>query len=1381
MLSLRRRRKTHSWSPVSAQVEVVERRALLSAAAIEHEGIGYFLSETTAQVLRYDIDAESWMTAVDVTSGVGLPSVLHVDSDGLYVAFNKSVFRYGLDGSNETHLLDAARDVLAIHSDGNLLIAHSGGGRVDGAVSLDKDTNAVLDTTDGFQFFYNSTGTSISESTNRIFGRSTGISPADITYLSYDENGNFIRNDGSPYHGDYPGATKTWTFPGGSRVIDSSGTIYSTDSLTYLASLDVAVLDDITFLGNNIPITLSNADDSQLKVYTSGLVPAGKATLQHDGQEVFVNDANAIVFRLESGQWLTEFVPLSDLDPPTPGQPVDPVGLPYTPDQVEVASDGTLLIFSRAHQSIFRWDVQQQIYLDTIPLLGSPQRIAYSAAHDTVYMAYTEGLIRELDLSVANPTEAPFVTLSHGPNGIAVAGEYLLATSGTHAIIDSDGNFIDSEDIGFHGNEYVWSEPNQKFYFIRRGVSPVDLHSFEVNENGTAYENVPPGGIGRVYDSPLHASFGFTDPTHVSPGGNFVLLGSGILHDAATLERLGTGLTNSIDDAAWLGNTLLTVRATDSGTQFQQWAGAAFELTKTTFSSQTAHSIVPVSSEQVMAITLNDGIPQFQKMDAELNIIQGSARDLILTAASQTVIESAGADALQLTIQRTGDTTEPLLVSLSAEYGLTLPSAVTIPAGESLVQFFASPVDNVLASANNNAMIVASARQYDPDSIIIQLADNEFIVTESDNTTVVNEDGTTDALMVSLPGPPSSTVYINAVLTDSKVSVTPEVLQFTSENWDQPQAMTITGIDDDILDGTEFSQFNLSVSDQSDPHFVSAAEVSVAVTILDNELPTPEITSPVGDRVDSRNVALDWDAVPDAERYEVWLTRLGEDSQPVTGSTVSTTFQFNDLEIGFYNVWVRALLPGDKWSPWGSSRFSVNLPIEVAPLSTENGDRSPILSWSEVPGATEYQVWANNTTTGAVGFINTQVTDLSFQFPDLSFGQYSVWVRPLGPRSFGGSWSSVTQHYIGPTTVSGPRATLSKRPEFSWDTTEGVDQFRIWISGPQGFRIDQSGITETTFVPEEDLLPGTYHWWMRPQTAEGRGGRWSSRGTVFVGGSVLGIEFVGESWDSSPILRWDPTEGAAKYEVYMRDLNDSGPPFIARDVDATELQLPLLLDSFYQVWVRPFDGEGNPGRWSQRFDYELLVGTSNVRIVPNQVYFSTFDRLSTEAVFRWNAHPAVITYDVVLANANGDESSVQEIHGITTNSFTPVDLPVGQWFWSVRGRTESGEVGKWSDPSLFDTRGQAQLLLPQNAYTTNPEPLLQWTPVEGAVRYTLIILDDETQTIILRDEQLTEVSYQLTTPLANGTYRLWVQALSDDNTPGPWSPAIFMTVDTGLI
>ena len=47
---------------------------------------------------------------------------------GIYVSYGPAVYRYALDGSGQTHLLNSTDNVIAIHSDGNLLfLNHSSG------------------------------------------------------------------------------------------------------------------------------------------------------------------------------------------------------------------------------------------------------------------------------------------------------------------------------------------------------------------------------------------------------------------------------------------------------------------------------------------------------------------------------------------------------------------------------------------------------------------------------------------------------------------------------------------------------------------------------------------------------------------------------------------------------------------------------------------------------------------------------------------------------------------------------------------------------------------------------------------------------------------------------------------------------------------------------------------------------------------------------------------------------------------------------------------------------------------------------------------------------------------------------------------------------
>ncbi|MEM7625302.1 MAG: hypothetical protein AAF333_06715 [Planctomycetota bacterium] len=607
---------------------VVEDQAVSVAAVTEHAEVSYVLIENSPRVERYDIASETWLSPVALTNAPGPATKLHVDDEGIYVAFGKSVYRYNLDGSNPVHLINTEHAVRAIHSDGNLLFINQSSGLYARFISIDKTDNLILDT---FSNYVDSVyGSSIATDINFIFGRSSGISPADITFVSYADDGTFISGGDSPYHGAYPSASQTWVFPDGAKVVDGSGTIYSTSGLTRLNSFGTQV-DDIDFLGQDIPIVLN---DNTLTSFTSGILPAGSYTLGYTPSDIFVNDENVVTFTYDVNSPTgvqVRLVSLAELSPPTPGQPVDPVGLPYTPDQVEQAADGTVLLYSKSHQSIFRWDPDTQSYGQTIPLIGTASYMTYSSETNTAYLAYESGLIRKIDMDAAEPTEEPFAVLPSRPLGLSTAGSYVFAVdpSGawvSHYTFASDGTLVDSEEWNYSSKEFVWSEVNQKMYFFRDGTSPNDLLWEEINADGSTYPGLAPGAIGAKRDSPLHSSAGFTHPIRVAPDGSVVVLGSGSIHDATTLARLPQALSNGFTDADWLNENLYTIRTIAGVTQIQQWNGDNYQWQQAVQTAGTAHTLQAVDENRLLSITLDDeGIPELTLLSSALEKIPNAS------------------------------------------------------------------------------------------------------------------------------------------------------------------------------------------------------------------------------------------------------------------------------------------------------------------------------------------------------------------------------------------------------------------------------------------------------------------------------------------------------------------------------------------------------------------------------------------------------------------------------------------------------------------------------------------------------------------------------------------------------------------------------------
>lgn len=592
--------------------------------SIQNAGTALFLHDSPARIVRYDMTARQWMADIVLPTARGTASALHVDSEGIYVSYGASVYRYNSAGGAETFLVTTPQTVQAIHSDGNLLFINYSSGLYGRFISLNKTTNAQIATFE--QYIDSVFGSAIAVSANKIFGRNQGVSPADISFVSYTDAGAFTAGGESPYNGAYPSAAKTWVFPNDAKVVDDSGTVYSTGDLTYAGSFS-GTITDLTFYGVDVPIVLRS---NQLISFTSSLLPAGSKTLAYAPFRIFTASTDVLTFTTDAGEASgikARAEPLSDLAAPTPGQPVNPVGLPFTPDLVFQDVNGIICLFHKSTQSIFRWNPVTQQYLPTIPLIGLPSYAAYAPSLHRVYLAYPSGLIRKIDLNDPTLTETPFYALPSAPMGLATAGNCLFAVDAsgswdTHYTISQNGTLVDSVDWNYYSAEYIWSDANQKMYFFRDDTSPNDILWEEINANGTAYPGEAQGGIRNEMDSPYHGEDSFVHPIRVAPSGSVVITGTGKLYDALTLVRQSSVLPNAITDASWIGSELRTIRTLTNVTQYQQWTGSTYAPGLVKQYPGTAHRLLTNGANQHVGISIAaDGTPSMYLLDSTFEVV----------------------------------------------------------------------------------------------------------------------------------------------------------------------------------------------------------------------------------------------------------------------------------------------------------------------------------------------------------------------------------------------------------------------------------------------------------------------------------------------------------------------------------------------------------------------------------------------------------------------------------------------------------------------------------------------------------------------------------------------------------------------------------------
>ena len=144
-------------------------------------------------------------------------------------------------------------------------------------------------------------------------------------------------------------------------------------------------------------------------------------------------------------------------------------------------------------------------------------------------------------------------------------------------------------------------------------------------------------------------------------------------------------------------------------------------------------------------------------------------------------------------------------------------------------------VDDVIADGHQGYMITAVSSSTDPDydnltiaDVYMQNNDNEtagYIIhpdtfNNTINTLSTNESSGQDTFTIVLTKSPAADVTLT--LSSNKTaegSPSPATLVFTPSNWDAPQTVTVTGVDDGIADGNQPYQIRFDTAVSLDPDY----------------------------------------------------------------------------------------------------------------------------------------------------------------------------------------------------------------------------------------------------------------------------------------------------------------------------------------------------------------------------------------------------------------------------------------------------------------------------------------------------------------------------------------------------------------------------------
>lgn len=611
------------------------------------------------------------------------------------------------------------------------------------------------------------------------------------------------------------------------------------------------------------------------------------------------------------------------------------------------------------------------------------------------------------------------------------------------------------------------------------------------------------------------------------------------------------------------------------------------------------------------AVTILLQAPGYSDLTTEVITVTDEEPRLRLTTIDSVLSEADGTALFTIARLDVEDLSQPLVVALTSSdlSELTVPTTVTIPAGEISTTFQAIVVDDDLVDGNQPVTITAAD------------ANTGAAVVNSTTLDVVVDDAESVNLLVD--GPTSFLENAGSAATTVTVSVTsvghtePIVVTLTNSDSSElsiPATVTIPvgqssvsfdvdAVNDGALDGDQL----VDISAEAPNHQIG----TVQVTVQDHE--PPILSGPALDVVDP-TPAFSWQSLAGATRYDLWVNDVSrgivqlfrlEDLPAVNpdGNGFESFVPTQELGVGIYRFWVRAYDSLERPAAWSTARtFRIRTaPVITSPSNTGAAASAtfPDINWTSVVDTDRYDLWINNESTGESQVIreeDLQTTNFATVTAGLSGGTYRVWVRAIAPDGVTGFWSDSVRFTVlsTPQVIAPTGSTFDRTPEIRWTSVEGASFYDVWVSrqyaGEAAVVVLRDQFVEgTSTSPTMDFDNGRHAVWVRAIAADGSATAWSQVQQFQIAGAPQITSPLNNTTSTEPpVVSWAGVNQAVRNEVWVSN-SDNERVYFNTEVTANSVAIPDDIGfGTFRVWVRAVSDRGEFSAWSLPVTFTIV-------------------------------------------------------------------------------------------------------------------------------------------------------------------------------------------------
>ncbi len=280
--------------------------------------------------------------------------------------------------------------------------------------------------------------------------------------------------------------------------------------------------------------------------------------------------------------------------------------------------------------------------------------------------------------------------------------------------------------------------------------------------------------------------------------------------------------------------------------------------------------------------------------------------------------------------------------------------------------------------------------------------------------------------------------------------------------------------------------------------------------------PATTLIAPLGS-IGTNDPTFSWNAVAGTAWYSLWIsmsdgTTFNQwyDGGLVCAGGVCSVYPSLNFGAGVQRWWIQTwTLEGGygAWSAEGNFTAPTPATMPISPIGIVNPPLT--FQWNKVAGVSWYQLWislpdnsgfsqwydAGSNCTASTCSVSPTLNTMS--------GTYNWWVQTWNADSGYGAWSSQTTFSIPlgtPTLLSPLNITTGTLPTYSWQTQTGATWYYLWVTGANGYVMDQwyqdtvCVGTTCAVTPSVSLVSGLHRWWVESWSPVTGYSAWSAEG-----------------------------------------------------------------------------------------------------------------------------------------------------------------------------------------------------------------------------------------------------------------------------------------------